>query len=473
MNKLTLLLTAFAFLIACEQDGYSQLEIDNLEYASGFSNPVDISHAGDNRLFIVEQRGTIKIIEDNANVLSTFFLDIRSRVEDGASEQGLLGLAFHPNYSTNGYFYVNYTGDGDSTHISRFNVSSTDPNVADPNSEYRILTIYQPYRNHNGGELVFGPDGYLYVGTGDGGSGGDPHNISQNKDTLLGKMLRIDVDNGSPYAIPNSNPFKGVSGYKEEIWALGLRNPWRYSFDKSTGDLWIGDVGQNAWEEINMQPANSTGGENYGWRCYEGPDPYDTTGCQPASTYTDPVGHYVNTGFLGDCSITGGYVYRGPDFASMRGRYFYGDYCSNKIWSLRDSSGIWVEAYHGVFSIGGLSTFGEDTDGELYMAGLQSGKIFRLVDPNHTVGLNTRSTKVFIHAFPNPFDSILRIQVSEEAVKNKAGLMKLTNLSGEEVYNSILDQPNSEHDLTSLKSGIYILTVNIADEKKVVKLVKR
>ena len=473
MNKLTILLTAFAFLIACKQEGYSQLEIDNVEYVSGFSNPVDISHAGDYRLFIVEQRGTIKIIEGNGSVLSTFFLDIRSRVEDGANEQGLLGLAFHPDYNTNGYFFVNYTGDGDSTHISRFSVSASDPDVADPSSELKILTIYQPYRNHNGGELVFGPDGYLYIGTGDGGSGGDPHDISQHKDTLLGKMLRIDVDNGTPYAIPNSNPFKGVAGYKEEIWALGLRNPWRYSFDRITGDLWMGDVGQNSWEEVNMQPASSTGGENYGWRCYEGPDAYNTTGCQPASTYTDPVLQYVNTGFLGDCSVTGGYVYRGPFYASMKGRYFYGDYCSDKIWSVRDSSGIWVVEYHGVLSIGGLSTFGEDADGELYIAGLQSGKIFKLVDPNHPVGLDIRSTRMFTHIFPNPFDSILKIQVSEEAIKNENGFMKISNLSGKEVYSAELSLSNSEHDLSALKTGIYILTVNIGDESKVVKLVKR
>ena len=278
MNK-RFLVFVFAFFFAGLLAAQTKIALN--VYAGGFTRPVDIVNAGDSRLFIVEQRGIIKIIDGNGQVLSTPFLDIDARVGSQGNEQGLLGLAFHPDYANNGFFYVNYTNNSGDTRIARFKVSADNPNVADPNSEKLLLPVDQPYSNHNAGDLTFGPDGYLYFGLGDGGSGGDPQNNGQTATAYLGKMLRIDVDNGDPYAIPPTNPFKDTDFYLDEIWATGLRNPWRFSFDRLTGDLWIGDVGQDAWEEIDFQPASSTGGENYGWRCYEGNHVYSMSGSCP------------------------------------------------------------------------------------------------------------------------------------------------------------------------------------------------
>jgi len=263
-------------------------KIELVVFSNGYTGPVDIKHAGDSRLFIVEQRGRIYIADSAGNKSTVPFLDIMSIVYDNGNEQGLLGLAFHPNYQTNGYFYMNYSANGGDTKIVRYSVS-VDPDLADATSGFELMTINQPYSNHNGGNLIFGPDGYLYIGTGDGGSAGDPQNRAQNPQTLLGKMLRIDVDSGSPYGIPANNPFVGNATTLDEIWAIGLRNPWRYSFDRQTGDLWIGDVGQNLFEEIDFEPDSCTGGKNYGWRCYEANDPYNTSGCGPAADYVFPV----------------------------------------------------------------------------------------------------------------------------------------------------------------------------------------
>ena len=246
-------------------------------FATGLITPVCISNAGDSRLFTVDQHGLIMIVDSAGNVNPIPFLDIKSHVTY-SGERGLLGLAFHPRYKTNGYFYVNYVGVGDSTHISRFSVSTSDPGKADPSTEYKLLTLYQPYTNHKGGDLCFGSDGYLYIGLGDGGGGGDPGNRAQNLSEYLGKILRIDVNSGSPYSIPQTNPFYNNPTARKEIWAYGLRNPWRFSFDRLTGDVWIADVGQDAYEEINFQPAAGTGGQNYGWRCYEGNNAYNITG---------------------------------------------------------------------------------------------------------------------------------------------------------------------------------------------------
>ncbi|MBX2926576.1 MAG: PQQ-dependent sugar dehydrogenase [Saprospiraceae bacterium] len=352
------------------------LQLQN--YATGFTRPVDIAHAGDARLFIVEQRGMIHVLNAQGQTLSTPFLDIRARVNSSANERGLLGLAFHPNYAQNGYFFVNYTNTSGHTRISRFSVSGADANVADPDSELILLSVNQPFNNHNGGDLNFGPDGYLYIGMGDGGSGGDPQNHSQTRMSLLGKMLRIDVDNGDPYAIPPDNPFAEDDFTADEIWALGLRNPWRFSFDRHTGDMWIGDVGQNAWEEIDFQPASSTGGENYGWRCYEGNNAYNTSGCLPASNYVFPVHVYPNN-FTNGCSVTGGMVYRGLDFPDLYGHYLYTDFCSGRIWSLRpNGSGGWTNQQLLVGVTNNYVAFGEDQNGELYIALMLSGIIQRV-----------------------------------------------------------------------------------------------
>jgi len=353
---------------------------------NGLARPVQVVAApGDySRIFIVEQRsgstGRIKIFNLDTNTLnSTPFLSLSVST---SSEQGLLGLAFHPNYAQNGYFYINYTGTNNDTYITRYTVSGN-PDVADSGSAYTIMTIDQPYANHNGGWLGFSPiDGYLYIGTGDGGSGGDPGNRAQDiTDQPLGKMLRIDVDGGSPYAIPASNPFVGVTG-DDEIWAYGVRNPWRCDFDDETGDLWIGDVGQNAYEEITFQPASSAGGENYGWRCYEGNNSYNTSGCDNSSTMTFPVWEYSHSY---GCSVTGGVMYRGSAIPDLQGTYFFADYCYSSIWSFRyDGSSTYdyqtrtSELAPSSGSISSISGFGEDAAGEIYICDL-NGEVFRIV----------------------------------------------------------------------------------------------
>ncbi|MGD8490211.1 MAG: PQQ-dependent sugar dehydrogenase, partial [Anaerolineae bacterium] len=300
-----------------------QITIDTV-IASGFERPVQVTHAGDGsgRLFVVEQPGRIKIIEEG-NTLPEPFLDITGLVVYGG-ERGLLGLAFHPDYPSNGYFYVNYTRVEDgATVIVRYSVSPSNPDRADPNSASVLLEIPQPYTNHNGGQLLFSPvDGYLYIGMGDGGSGGDPENNAQDTSTLLGAMLRLDVDSATPYAIPPDNPYVGVDG-RDEIWAIGLRNPWRFSFDRDNGDLYIGDVGQNEWEEIDYQAAGTPGGVNFGWRCKEGSHEYNFVGDCLAAELTDPIAEYSHDDGR---SVTGGFVYRGQDYPALTGRYFYADY---------------------------------------------------------------------------------------------------------------------------------------------------
>ena len=308
-----------------------------------------------------KSQGDIRIFE-NGQLLDTPFLDITDRVNAGSNEMGLLGLAFHPDYEQNGFFYVNYTGDGGNTRISRFQASG---NFADQNSEKVLLVIDQPYPNHNGGALAFGPDGYLYAGLGDGGSGGDPQKNGQNTNSLLGKILRLDVNNGDPYTIPSDNPFGN------EVWAYGLRNPWRISFDQSTGDLYIGDVGQGAWEEIDYLPAGSQGGANFGWSIMEGNHNYDG---EPQSGMYLPVAEYSHA--EGGCSVTGGYVYRGAAMPEWNGIYLYGDYCSGKIWALFLSEGKWQSKV--MFETGVLITsFGQDESGEIYLAS-DTGDIYHL-----------------------------------------------------------------------------------------------
>lgn len=359
----------------------AQPKIQLVNWASGFDRPVDIAHCGDNRLFIVEQDGLIWVLDSLGAKLDTF-LYIDSRVNSGANEQGLLGLAFHPNYAQNGYFFVYYTQNSTgNTQVSRFSVKSGNPNEADPDSELPILNASQPFNNHNGGCIKFGPDGYLYIGLGDGGSGGDPQGNGQKKSTFLGKILRIDVNNSSPlapYAVPANNPFVGQTSYLPEIWSLGWRNPWRFSFDRLTGDMWIGDVGQNAREEVDFEPAAS-GGRNYGWRCYEGSNQYNSNGCQPASAYVFPAFSYANPSI--GCSITGGFIYRGSKYPDLQGVYLVADYCSGRIWGTRRND-------DGTFSTSELvnlgdyefSSFGEDRNGELYVALLSSGKIQKITE---------------------------------------------------------------------------------------------
>lgn len=371
--------TPFLFVLLSMSHLIAQLDIQVENFASGFNKSVDLAHAGDERLFVVEQVGRIKIIDGDGNTLPDVFLNIQNKISSGNGEQGLLGLAFHPDFVNNGYFYLNYTAGNLTTRISRFSVSTNNPNLADPNSEIVLLEFAQPYGNHNGGDLAFGPDGYLYIGTGDGGSGGDPQGNSQNRQNFLGKLLRIDVTTDfSAYTIPTDNPFVNDPSTLNEIWSFGIRNPWRWSFDQLTGDIWMGDVGQNAREEINFQPANSTGGENYGWNCREGFIAYNnpTSACIGVTDFTEPIFDY-QTGSSAGCSVTGGIRYRGCEYPELYGKYVFGDYCSGRFWTTDNVNGDWVTevALNSNISISG---FGEDVDNELYVLDL-NGTIYRVV----------------------------------------------------------------------------------------------
>lgn len=334
---------------------------------SGLSRPVDIQNAGDGsgRLFIVEQAGVIRILQDD-DLIRAPFLDIRDLVEDSGNEQGLLGLVFHPDYESNGFFYVNYTGHRGNTVIARFHASG---NAAELDSQTVLLRVEQPAENHNGGALAFGPDGYLYIALGDGGGGGDPDGNGQNKNTMLGKILRIDVNRGDPYAIPSDNPFG------TEVFHYGLRNPWRISFDSATGDLWIGDVGQGEYEEIDYLGAGAPGGVNFGWNRYEGRHDYEAG--PNLDNYTPPVSEYShNEG----CSVTGGYVYRGA-MTEWQGVYFFADYCAGSLWGILHYQSAAEESFVStlLYQTGvQIATFGVDEAGEVYFGGENDGTIQRL-----------------------------------------------------------------------------------------------
>jgi glucose/arabinose dehydrogenase len=345
----------------------------------GFRQPLFLTHPGDGsgRMFVVEKGGAIRIIKGD-QLLPTPFLDLTSRITASGSEQGLLGLAFHPGYAENGRFFVGYTDRQGHDTVQRYEVSA-DPDRADPTSGVTLLSIDDPAPNHNGGMVLFGPDGYLWVGTGDGGGAGDRYHNAQNRQALLGKMLRLDVDGGEPYAIPTDNPYVGQPGFRPEIWAMGLRNPWRYAFDRATGDLWIADVGQDAYEEIDRVPGGSPGGLNFGWPLMEGQH------CYPASARCDP-GPYVQPlaeyGRDGGCSVTGGYVYRGAAFPRLQGLYFFGDFCSGTIWSLDQVGGAW-RMHQQLKQPIQITSFGEDEAGELYVTTFSGGndghRVYRVV----------------------------------------------------------------------------------------------
>jgi len=359
----------------------------------GRSIQVTHSNPGDDRLFIVTQTGTIHIYK-GGSVLPTPFLDISDIVNSGGNEQGLLGLAFDPDYETNGFFYVNYTGDPPNTRgsndrdtrIVAYKRDAVNPDLADPSQNALLMTIDQPESNHNGGQLLFGHDGYLYIATGDGGGGGDNHGLcgnGQNPLTLLGKMLRIEVDGLNPYAIPASNPFVGDPSTLDEIWALGLRNPWRFSFDRQTGDMYIGDVGQGNWEEIDFETADNPGGANYGWRLREGAHNFNLSCANPGGLI-DPIYEFSHSG--GACSVTGGFVYRGQDMPALRGFYLFADYCgtgssssTKRYWTTTlQQGGTWdtntLEIYvNSNRLIANVSSFGEDAQGEMYIVTLFAG----------------------------------------------------------------------------------------------------
>ncbi len=347
-----------------------------LEITNGLERPLLYTGANDdsNRTFIVEQGGRIWVAtEVDGTIQKQPFLDVSGLVSASGNERGLLGLAFHPQFKTNGQFYINYTDVNGNTVVARYTVSANDPNVGDPNSASFVIQIKQPFSNHNGGNLAFGPDGYLYIGMGDGGSQGDPNGNGQNPKALLAKLLRLDIDGAQPYAAPKDNPFATNADFAPEVWAMGLRNPWRFSFDRLTGDLYIGDVGQNQWEEIDFQPAGQ-GGVNYGWNIMEASHRY--SGEPEKAGLTAPIAEYSHGD--GGCSITGGYVYRGAALKALDGVYFFADYCSGKIWStFRDASGIWQTNLF-MDTDFSISSFGQDDAGELYVVN-QGGSILKLV----------------------------------------------------------------------------------------------
>jgi glucose/arabinose dehydrogenase len=348
--------------------------------ASGLSDPVGVTNAGDgsDRLFVIQRAGKVRVIEAGGRLLAAPYLDLTARVRSGG-ERGLLGLAFHPDFASNGRFYVDYTRAADGATIVSELTAGRGHASADAATERILLTVSQPYANHNGGQIAFGPDGYLYIGLGDGGSGGDPQGNGQNRQALLGKILRIDVDgspaSGKAYGIPSDNPYAsgGIApgAGLPEIWAYGLRNPWRFSFDRGNDDLYIGDVGQNAWEEIDRQPAGSRGGENYGWNAFEG------TYCYGACAGVKAVAPIAEYSHSVGCSVTGGHVYRGTRQPALQGIYLFGDYCAGTIFSMPAGTG--AHDFKGVAATGlNIASFGEGEDGEIYLVDLGGG-IYRIV----------------------------------------------------------------------------------------------
>ena len=429
-----------------------------------FTQPVYLTHSNDgtNRIFVIQKNGLIKVFPNDSAVASaTTFLDVSSRIitGGGSSEQGLLGIAFHPNYAQNGYFYVDYTRAGDgSTVIARYSVNPSNPNQADFNSEVRLLTIYQPYSNHNGGILFFGQDGYLHIGMGDGGSGGDPGNRAQNLDSLLGKILRINVDTTigtQNYGIPPTNPFAGGGG-RPEIFTWGMRNPWRVSQDPVTGLIWCADVGQNTYEEIDI----IENGRNYGWRIMEGFHCYNpSSGCNMTGL-TLPIKEYSH--ISGRCSITGGFVYRGPLRPELVGRYIYADYCTGEIWKLRYQSGVVTEDSLLLSAGTSVLSFGTDQNRELYVLG-DNGIIYRF-NRNTTLRVGEKvptSPDRFAldQNYPNPFNPSTTITYTLPATAPVQ--LRVYDVLGRQVAD-LVDRvmtagPHQvQFDASRLSSGVYL-----------------
>lgn len=416
-------------------------------FKDGFSNPVNLQNAGDDRLFIVEQQGTIKILNTDASVEAINFLDISNLVGSGG-ERGLLGLAFHPDYASNRYFYVYYINTSGNSKVSRFTTSTSNPNIADPNSELLLLTINQPASNHNGGCILFGPDGYLYIASGDGGGAGDPNNNAQNLNLLLGKILRIDVDNptnGENYGIPANNPFVNNGNARNEIFSYGLRNPWKFSIDFQENNIWIADVGQNEIEEINLQNVSETG-LNYGWRCYEGTQPFNVNNCPNTSTLTYPIVEYNHqTGQ----SVTGGYVYRGSKFSDIKGLYFFADFISNLIGSVTEDGTL---NNYGNFN-GSWSSFGEDVNKELYIIDY-SGKIFKI--EGSVLSVSDVNLNEDLNILPNPASEIAKVSVNNDLLKS----IEIRDIKGSLIFSEKFGNISEKViTISSFDNGIYFMKV--------------
>jgi len=426
-----------------------------------FTAPVDIQNAGDDRLFVVEKAGVIKILNADGTVNNTPFLDIQNIVftpQGLGDERGLLGLAFHPDFSNNGFFYLNYIDNNQNTQISRFSVNSEDPNSADA-AETEIISYNQPFTNHNGGGMAFGPDGYLYIASGDGGSGNDPGNRAQNTNLLLGKLLRIDVDDttnggGTNYGIPTDNPFAdGVDG-APEVWAYGLRNPFRFSFDFTTNEVWIGDVGQTSFEEID-RASSITPGLNYGWRCYEGntlnPN-VDTSSCPDIENTTQPVLALTRNQAS---SIVGGYVYRGNRYSDLQGVYIFTDSGTGLIGTIDQDNNFINQGSSNQF----LVTFGEDSNGELYTADISSGNIFIV---QGGILITDEFSENSVSIFPNPASNQLNINAGNTTLDT----IEVFDLKGSLLVAQHLDTTQVTIDISTLSHGLYL--VRIAAKNSVV-----
>lgn len=445
MKKLLLSISVlFSFLLNAQT-------VAVLSFASGFSNAVAIVHPpNDSRLFVVQKTGVIRILNANGSVNTTPFLTVTGL--SSGSEQGLLGLAFHPNYASNGVFFINYTNSSGDTVIAKYTVSSN-ADIANTTATV-LLSIDQPYSNHNGGSLVFGPDGYLYIGMGDGGSGNDPQGYSQNlivdssnpSRIFLGKILRLDIDSASPYGIPATNPFVGQAG-KEEIWAYGVRNPWKFNFNRLNGDLWIADVGQNAIEEIDKvsSPLPNTG-LNFGWRCFEGTSSNISSGCPAFSSTVAPFTQYNQT--TARCSITGGYFYSGSTYPNFADKYFFGDYCSGEIAFVNSTGTItWALDLPTV-----ITSFGEDVNGELYLT--NGSIVYKIIDASLS---NTNFDKNSIAIYPNPAKLQVTIENSTDRVFNT---IQLVDISGKILYSeNNLNVTSKTINTSTFTAGLYIVIV--------------
>ncbi len=451
-------LIVFLFLLVTQILFTQNIEIEL--FKSGFTNPLDIQHANDDRLFVAEQGGKIRIIKADGTVNAIPFIDIAGLISNGG-ERGLLGFAFHPDYSSNGYFFFNYTNLSGDTQVSRFTVNSSNPDLADLASELPIIDYVQPLTNHNGGCLAFGPDGYLYISSGDGGGSGDPENRAQNKLLPLGKILRLDIDNpsgGNNYSVPADNPFVGDPNGLDEIWAYGLRNPWRFSFDFTENNLWIADVGQQNVEEINRQPSTEAG-LNYGWRCYEGSQTFNTTGgCPPTEDLTFPFAEYPHTN--GNCSITGGYVYSGAVYTDIAGLYFFADLCSGMIGTV-DGTGNLID--HGEFS-GRWVSFGEDINKELYIVSLD-GEIFK-IKGSVTANIEEFSIDKALSFYPNPASNSVLFSLKNDLFVNIAIFDTRGSLIISEENISVNEKSIS---VSGLSSGVYFAKITSAKGQTTVK----
>lgn len=415
------------------------------QFATGFSSPVEMVNAGDSRLFVVQQGGMIRILNADGSINPNPFLNISGIINAGG-EQGLLGLAFHPDYATNGFFYVYYTNTSGDNVVARYSVDAGNPDLSSGTGTV-LITMDQPQSNHNGGCLRFGPDGYLYISKGDGGGANDTQNRAQNKELLLGKLLRIDVDGAAPYTSPATNPYVGIAG-ADEIWAYGLRNPWKFSFNRLNDDLWIADVGQNAIEEINKVDPTAAG-LNFGWRCYEGSEEFDMSQCTQGMDVVVPFAEYTHA--QGRCSITGGYVYTGDTYPSLQNKYFFADYCSGEVGTIStvdDGTVTFIDP-----DLGNITTFGEDADGELYVAA--EGVIYKIIDST-PAGVTNYNSSMFA-VYPNPASDVVNIHNKQG---NYASQVAVYDLSGKLLINKALDDVDTNSiDAANLPSGLYMMAV--------------